>query len=619
MCGFIGAARFDGGLIEGIPAAASARIRWRGPDAYQEQTSKGLVLASARLAIIDLNPEADQPLTSADGAWELVFNGEIYNYRDLAAAYRLSDKARRSDSWTVLELISRIGVVEAHRKLRGMYAFAAWEVNAEQLWLARDPFGIKPVAWTPIENGALFGSDPRSLALWRNHMGLPNSIDGYALAHYLMLGYVPGDTTMWADIRRCAPGSVTVVDKAGARVIDWETPFRDEPIGRPTVAEVEAGIQAAVARHLIADVEVGAFLSGGLDSSLLVSLASKAAGTAMRTYSVGFDSTSVFDESGMAEAMARSIGSRHQTLRIGSGDFRELVGGVVEAFPEPHADAAALPMLALSKRACQDVKVVLTGEGGDEMFGGYRRYWALPLARGRLMQLAARGGHVGELISRFGGRRASQMVSAANSSPAAAYARLLTTSHWDSIIASGGDAAASLVPRVLSRYDTPELANARPDSLRRLELDRHLPESYLEKGDRATMRYGLEARVPLLDLDLARIADRLSNNQLAQVGKTKVLLRQLAKRHLPISVTRAPKRGFSVPLAEWMAGDASAEWTRDALLGGTGLQIGVFDKAGLSSTLQRLGDFETDEKAEAGYRLLILELWCRQCLQSGAL
>jgi asparagine synthase (glutamine-hydrolysing) len=618
VCGFIGAVAFNGGLIQGVPVAASARIRWRGPDAYQEHASRNRILASARLAIIDLNPEADQPLTSADGEWELVFNGEIYNYRDLAITHGLSEKASRSDSWAVLELIGRLGVVEAHRQLRGMYAFAVWEVNAERLWLVRDPFGIKPVAWTPIENGVLFGSDPRSLAIWRNHLGLPREIDAYALTHYLMLGYVPGDATMWADIRRCAPGSATVVDKAGARVIGWETPFQDESIDPPTADEVEAAIRATVVRHLIADVEVGAYLSGGLDSSLVVSLASRAAGAPLRTYSVGFDSTSVFDESGMAEAMARSIRSVHQTLRIGLGDIGELAEGVVEAFPEPHADAAAIPILALSRRARQDVKVVLTGEGGDEMFGGYRRYWALPMARGRLMRLAARG-RFGELASRLGGRRVSQMVSVANSSPAAAYARLLTVSHWDSIIASGGHATTSLVPRVLSRYDTPELANPGADSLRRLDLDRHLPESYLEKGDRATMRCGLEARVPFLDLDLARIAVRLSNKQLAKVGRTKILLRQLAEKHLPTSVTRAPKRGFSVPLRDWMAGDATAQWARDTLLGGAGLQLGVFHQEGLSSTLQQLWGLETDEKAETAYRLLMLELWCRQCLQSGAL
>jgi len=315
--------------------------------------------------------------------------------------------------------------------------------------------------------------------------------------------------------------------------------------------------------------------------------------------------------------VARAIGARHQTLRIGSSQFRGLMEQVVEAFPEPHADAAALPMLALSSRACQDVKVVLTGEGGDEMFGGYRRYWALPLARGRLMHLVARG-QIGQLVSRLGGRRVSQMVSAANYSPTAAYARLLTVSQWDSIVACGGLATTSLVPRVLNRFDTPQLAELRPKSLRRLELERHLPESYLEKDDRATMRCGLEARVPLLDLDLARIAFRLSNEQLATVGRTKILLRKVAERHLPPSVTRAPKRGFSVPLAEWLAQDTTSQWAHDSLLGGIGLQLGVFDRAGLTSALQQIADFDTEQKAETAYRLLILEFWCRECLQNGA-
>jgi asparagine synthase (glutamine-hydrolysing) len=618
MCGFIGRVRFDGGPIDRVPTGAATRIRWRGPDAYEERTSDGRVLASARLAIIDLNPEADQPLTSSDGAWELIFNGEIYNYRDLAASYGLSAKASRSDSWALLDLIGRIGVVDAHRQLRGMYAFAAWEVNSQRLWLVRDPFGIKPVVWTPMEGGALFGSDPRALAIWRKSLGLDRGIDGYALAHYLMLGYVPGDATIWADIRRCAPGSVTAVDKTGVRVIDWDQGVDDEATSPTDAGEVEAAIRASVDRHLIADVEVGAYLSGGLDSSLLVAMATRAARGPLRTYSVGFDAMSVFDESALAEGMARSVGAVHETLRIGLSDLRQLAEGVVEAFPEPHADAAAMPMLALSKRACQDVKVVLTGEGGDEMFGGYRRYWALPMARGSLMRLAARG-RLGELVARLGGRRVGQMVSAANSSPAAAYVRLLTTSHWDAIAASGGTATTALIPRALSRYETRDVAEPGPDSLRRLELDRHLPESYLEKGDRATMRHGLEARVPFLDRDLARVAQRLSNKQLATVGRTKILLRRIAEKHLPQTVTRAPKRGFSVPLAEWMSGSESARWSRDQLLGGVGVQLGVFDQEGLASTVRQLGGFETDEKAETAYKLLILELWCRQCLDSGAL
>jgi asparagine synthase (glutamine-hydrolysing) len=575
-------------------------------------------LASARLAIIDLSPEADQPLSSTDGGWELVLNGEIYNYRELAATYRLSEKAARSDSWALLELIDRIGVVDAQRELRGMYAFAAVERKAQRLWLVRDPFGIKPVSWTPIENGALFGSDPRALAVWRKQMGLGREMDTYALAHYLMLGYVPGDATMWADIHRCAPGTVTVIDQAKTYVVEWNERLQDEKTEAPPADEVEAAIRSSVTRHLIADVEIGAFLSGGIDSSLIVSLANRASGIPLRTYSVGFDSSSVFDETETAAATARVLGSRHQTLRIGVSDFRALVHEAVEAFPEPHADAAALPMLALSKRARQDVKVVLTGEGGDEIFGGYRRYWALPLARGRLMRLAARG-PIGELASRLGGRRVSQIFSAATSSPAAAYARLLTLSHWDSITVAGGPSATALVPRVLSRYDAPGLARPAPDTLRRLDLDRHLPESYLEKDDRATMRFGLEARVPFLDLDLARLAARLPNRQLARFGRTKILLRQLAERHLPRSVTRGPKRGFSVPLSAWIAVGSTAQWVHDTLLDGVGLQLGVFDRTGLSSTLAQLGRFERGEQAEAGYRLLILELWCRECFDSGAL
>ncbi len=617
MCGFIGAIRFDGGEIPAIPSAASKRIRWRGPDAYEEQSATGRVLASARLAIIDLDPEADQPITSSDGDWMLLFNGEIYNYRELAATYGLGTKANRSDSWTLIELIARRGVMGAHQDLRGMYSFAAWEVRAERLWLVRDPFGIKPVVWTPTQNGVLFGSDPRSLAIWRGAFGLSVGIDSYALAHYLMLGFVPGDATMWSDIRRCSPGTVTSIDRAGIQIAQWHDPFRSETDSPPYTDEVDAALNTAVSRHLVADVEVGAFLSGGLDSSLVASIATHLVKTPLRTYSVGFDSSILFDESPVAAQMARSLGARHKTLRLGVSDFIDLAEGVVEAFPEPHADAASMPTLALSRRARQDVKVVLTGEGGDEMFGGYRRYWALRLSRGVLTRLAA-AGPLGALVSRIGGRRVDQIFSASKSSPAVAYARLLTTLHWDLIAASAGPATNGLPAAALRRYESAELANPDANSMRRFELDQHLPESYLEKGDRATMRCGLEARVPFLDVDLARVAARLTNGQLASLGRTKILLRRLALKYLPASVAEAPKRGLRVPLTEWMAAEPSSKWIRQTLSGGAGVRLGVFDQAGLESTLRRLDGFASEEKADGAYRLVMLELWCRQCIDSGA-
>ena len=619
MCGFIGAARFDGSVSPDVPDNIATRICWRGPDSYRLEATRDHSLASARLAIIDLAPEADQPLSTDDGAWELVFNGEIYNYRQLAAQHGLSDRARRSDSWTVLELVALLGVDQARRSLRGMYAFAAWETSASRLWLARDPFGIKPLAWSRVDGGVLFASDPRSIASWRRQLGAPCSLDAYALTHFLMVGYVPGDATAWEGVERLPPGGLLAVDVQGSELHVWDA-FNDQHSGDTwTVDELDAAVRDSVSRHLVADVEVGAFLSGGIDSSLVVSIARREFDAPIRTYSVGFDSDSVANETAAAERMAAKLGTLHTGLHLGAADFRDLVASVAEAFPEPHADPAAMPTIALSKRAREDVKVVLTGEGGDELFGGYRRYWALPLARGKIGRTVGALG-LPAFAARVGSRRLGQVADSVTlGSPGEAYLRYLTQLHWRAMTPVSTLCTPSLVSRVIERYELDAQERPTATSMRLLELRRHLPETYLEKCDRATMRHGLEARVPFLDLDLAAIALRIPDHQLGRPGRTKVLLRQVAARHLPAEVALGPKQGFSVPLNDWLSVPATASWARESLLGGEAVQRGILDAVGLPDVLSDLTKLTGSPQAEAIYRLLCLEMWYRSARGDGAL
>ena len=610
MCGFIGSASCRGVQVPEIPEQAAYRIRWRGPDRFEECGSPSHRMASARLAIIDLNPEANQPLMSADGQWELVFNGEIYNYKELALSHGLSDKAQRSDTWTLLELIGLFGVDKARRLLRGMYAFAAWETNVGRLWLARDAFGIKPLAWTETNGLILFGSDPRSLASWRGVLGDSCEVDPYALTHYLMVGYIPGDSSAWAAIHKVAPGTCVEIGADGARMHDWD-PLQADCGTAPSVEEVEAALIDSVALHLVSDVEVGAFLSGGIDSGLIVALARQYSGAPMRTYSLGFDSSDLHDESVTAARVAEMFGCRHTTVRLSASDFRRLAEEVADAYPEPAADAAAMPTLELSRRARTDVKVVLTGEGGDEMFGGYRRYWALPLARGLLARTATAVG-VGRFARSFGGRRIRQMADASGGTLEEAYVRFLTQQQWQPLLLTSQLATSGRAAEALSRYRLEGGTRPTGKSLQKLELQRHLPESYLEKTDRATMRHGLEARVPFLDLRLASVAMRIAQSQLTRLGHTKPLLRQVANRHLPKDITHAPKRGFSVPLEAWLRVDSNAHWVRETLLGGEAIHLGLLDPEGLSRAVPTLG-------AEAVYRLLALELWARSAKSDLAL
>jgi asparagine synthase (glutamine-hydrolysing) len=610
MCGFIGSATFGAVPAPRIPAEIIDRIQWRGPDAYNQKLEPDHCLGSARLAIIDLDPEANQPLSTFDGAWELVFNGEIYNHQELAVNHGLSERARRSDSWALLELIALIGVQQACRRLRGMYAFAAWERAGPSLWLARDPFGIKPLVWSPVNSHVLFGSDPRCLASWRTQLGVACQLNASSLTHYLMLGYVPGDATAWSEIERIEPGQVIAIDASGIKRHNWD-PFSDQPADQGvTVDDVDAAFRSSVASHLVADVEVGAFLSGGIDSSLITAIARRQFDAPMRTYSVGFDSDTL-DETGAAERMAHTLGTKHVGMRLSAIDFRPLAESVAEAFPEPHADAAAMPTLALSSRASADVKVVLTGEGGDEMFGGYRRYWALPLARRFAAQTAGRLG-LGAVMRRVGGRRLRQVAESVNAEPSAAHLRYLTQVHWNELMSVSPACTPALVESVINRYSTAGHTRPTSRSMRILELRRHLPESYLEKTDRATMRYGLEARVPFLDVELASIVLRLDNRKLARPGRTKVLLRELAARHLPRDVATAPKRGLTVPLAAWLSPPSTARWVNESLLGGEATQQGIFAAPALQTMLGAFGNLRRPGNAEALYRLLALELWCRR-------
>lgn len=616
MCGFIGSVTFGADTTARLSAETAKRIRWRGPDAFGQIATSDHVLASARLAIIDLNSEADQPVASADGEWELVFNGEIYNYRELAAANGLGALAHRSDTWTTLELIARFGVGAAHRQLRGMYAFAAWEKGAKRLWLVRDPYGIKPLAWTTVGATVLFGSDPRTLAVWRTGLGASNRVDAYALTHYLMLGYVPGDSTIWEEIRRVGPGSTVKIDTTGDSVEEWD-PFATAPLQlEVTPDDVARALEASVARHLIADVEIGSFLSGGIDSGLITNFAQRKLESTIKTYSVGFDSRNVPDETAAAERIARAIRTSHTALRVGASDFTRLAQSVAEAFPEPHADPAAMPMLALSERASQDVKVVLTGEGGDEIFGGYRRYWSLPLTRRGVGRIAGRLG-LRFVAQGIGNRRLRQVADSTTGTSGAAFVRHLTQQHWDKVTPVSPLCTAEALEHSIERYQM----NGGPvtaTSMRHLELRRHLPETYLEKDDRTTMRYGLEARVPFLDLDLAAVALALEDRSLALFGKTKVMLRRVATGWLGPDIASAPKRGFTVPVKAWISGPETMKWIRETLLSGSAVSRGIFDAVALSSVIKTAGALGDEASAETLYRLLALELWARDSASEGA-
>lgn len=590
---------------------AHQRLGWRGPDAAATWENDEVLLAHTRLSVIDVSDEANQPL-SYEGV-TLVFNGEIYNYRALASANRLDERAHRSDSWLLLEMLAHRAPSTVVDDLYGMYAFAAYYHAKSELHLCRDAFGIKPLYWTMHEGCVAFASDPLALVEWRRQVGAPVTFARQAIAHYLLLGYMNRCDPAWEEIFAVDPGQTVVISRGGIEAISshvWASEHALVEAEHDLLYEVEDALEHSISRHLVADVPVGIFLSGGIDSGLITAFASRR--NPLKTYSVGFSGAGVQDESPMARGTAELFGCEHTSIRLGGSDFPKLAEEVGEAYPQPFGDAAAMPTLALSRRAREDVKVVLSGEGGDEMFGGYRRLWALPLARSIPLVGVSR-------LSRLtGNRRVAQVVLATRGGDGSGYVQMISPVPLNDIraMAPGLDREFDVA---LSKFDTvfSDETMHRSQSMAGHELRHHLPDAYLEKTDRATMRHGLEARVPFLDMEVLRVARRLPPRLFIRRGETKVALRHVARRNLGHAQAYAPKQGFGVPVATWMHYGKNFDWVRDLVRHGALVESGLVEAHPLAALVRRC---EQDHKSEAHgflYLLLAFELWTQYQDRTG--
>ena len=548
MCGIFATTRPD--LWESRLPEVLSLLRHRGPDGEDVwRSADGPLLAHTRLAIIGLTPEADQPFRSADGSLTITFNGEIYNYREVAGELGIADPI--SDTQVLVEALRRWGVDGLYR-LRGMYAFLAWDQREVRLLAARDPWGIKPLyVLHHASGGVTLSSEIPPLLV------LPEArtIDPAGLATYLSFGHTGQTVTMFERIRKVAPGAAWEWRRDGNGRWDARAsriaPFPVRPLAGPLDRSLTDAIDDSVGAHLVADVEVGVFLSGGTDSTLVAAAASRQVPD-LRTFTLSFPGFPEIDESEMAASNARLLGTRHRTIPVDAGEMREAARSVLGVHGEPFGDAAALPLTILAREARRDVKVALTGEGADELFGGYKRYrvsrmldhpllptvrWATrPLARALAM---ARGDSANaravEALLWGGGVRSHA-------------AMLLGDLNALSQIGSGGMTAAG----VLARTDWEAVADGGGErrTARDFDLRRWLPNMYLEKADRATMAHSLEARVPYLDPVVAAVADRSVDRRFG-----KELLAAELRRRLPEVRLPDQKKGLSVDLRSLLEGD----------------------------------------------------------------
>lgn len=573
--------------------AMTESIAHRGPDSSGcwIDAAAGVALGHRRLAVVDLSEAGAQPMTSASGRHVIVFNGEIYNHRDLRAELEAAGGAPtwrgQSDTETLLAAIDAWGVGEAAARTVGMFAFAVWDREMRVLTLARDRLGEKPLYYGWQLRGGeaafLFASELRAL---RTHPAFEGEVDRGALTLFMRHSYIPDPHTIFVGLSKLPPGCLATVSVASPEPIVtryWDGAAAAErwardplPADRPeaVIDALEALLRDAVARQMVADVPLGAFLSGGVDSSLVTALMQAQSSRPVRTFTVGFREPG-FDEAGHAKRVAAHLGTDHTELYVGPETLLDVVSLLPQIYDEPFSDASQIPTYLVAQLARRRVTVALSGDGGDELFAGYGRYrqaatfwrWmggapqflrgagaaiveAVPAtAWARLAGFTGRGG------AADGAAAAGQRIHRA-----AGYARSrsLDELHWR-IVSHWTDPAALVArgrePPTVLRGAEPGLAGlGAVERMMARDMLSYLPGDVMTKVDRAAMRVSLETRAPLLDHRVVEFALRIPVSLKLRNGASKWILRQVLHRHVPAAIVERPKMGFSVPIAAWLRG-----------------------------------------------------------------
>jgi len=561
MCGITGFWKRPSGA-EGDLGTMTKTLVHRGPDEGGLFAEGPVGLGNRRLSILDLEG-GRQPVYNEDGSLVVVYNGEIYNYPSLrraleARGHRFSTSA---DTEILVHAYEEYGL-EFMSHLRGMFAFALYDRHRRRLILARDPFGIKPLIYTELPQGVFFASEIRALLALPF---FPREPDLQALALYAAFNYIPAPFTAWKAARRLPPGHWMLIEEGHIQFVRSYVTWPSEPA--PTtideaIARLQDTLAESVQAHLLADVPVGAFLSGGLDSSLVVALAQQSASQPLRTFTVSFPDWPTYDEARYARIVARALGTQHHEIPVTAHEIQEVLWASVQHLDEPFADSSLVNVALISKVAREQVKVVLSGDGGDEFFAGYNKYQGLEMAR-RLRFLGKGGAWLAQLPwpERRGtkiGERLRQMRKLLRLMRPEAFERYIRATLATDLEAWRQRLAPSAFPSPedVLRPIWQEAQVRYPDDPvnRWLWSDVHfvLPYDMLRKVDTASMMHSLEVRVPFVDREVARLAFRLPGRWKLAGLQRKWILRQIARHLLPQEIIQRPKGGFGIPIGEWM-------------------------------------------------------------------
>jgi len=593
----------------------TAALRHRGPDDEGFFLGPGAALGHRRLSIID-REGGHQPIASEDGSLHIIFNGEIYNHGELRPSLEQRGHRYRtaSDTETILHLVEEESVPGLNR-LNGMWAFAIWDGNRHRLLLARDRLGIKPLYYARVDGLFLFASEIKSLMA----SGLvPLDLDPAALAAYLECQYVPSPRTIFQAVRKLPPGHVLQADAAGIRLERyWRPTFRLEtmPVFEDAAERLRELVTDSVRLRLLSEVPLGAFLSGGIDSSIVVGSMSRLMSRPVKTFTVGFRGAGWYDESPEAEAVGRHFGTDHHTLEVDSLDLPAHLEQTVRALDEPMADPASIPTYLISRYARQWVTVALTGEGADELFGGYHHY--------RFERFLSRLGPLGRLAGRAGSFLPARFVPPGARKGLEAAALMEPDRHLRVRATLAPLEVASLLrqsPAGLRRATRDALEEALEwypsrDPVNRLlfqDLATWLHDDLLMKVDKMSMLASLEARVPFLDYRIVEFLFSLPGSYKIRRGGSKSLLRAAFADFIPARTLARRKHGFALPIQRWLRHELR-DYVQDHFASGSDSFYDHLDRSAVDGILDQFYRRGIDRSLPL-WILLCLKVWCRQTL-----
>ncbi len=653
MCGIAGFwdARHRLGAVTGedVVRRMTRAISHRGPDdeGYFQQAEVGIALGHRRLSIVDLSPEGHQPMTSASGRYVMVFNGEVFNHNRLRPELNTAGASFRghSDTEVMLAAFEHWGLENALARFIGMFAFALWDRETQTLILARDRLGIKPLYCGWVGGTFVFGSELKAIAAIP---GFANPVDRDALTLQLRHNYIPAPYSIYQNIHKLTPGTLLRVDQAMALTLaDAETLAvhsqaywsargvaeagmcgRLDLSDGEAVAELEKLLRDAVALRMEADVPLGAFLSGGVDSSLVVALMQAQSPRPVQTFSIGFDDAE-YDEARHAKAVADHLGTDHHELYVSAQDALDVVPRLPMMFDEPFSDSSQIPSYLVSRMARKHVTVSLSGDGGDELFSGYKRYFLgrrlwqsmaglpLPLRRGFAAALRVAPQFLAGSLLLGTSLLPPTLRIKDPANKIARLAKLLPAPTWDALyrgLVSHWDQPATLVlgangepPTALTDWRGQADLEDVVERMMFTDLVSYLPDDILTKVDRTSMAVSLEARVPLLDHRVVELAWRLPMRQKVRNGQGKWLLRQVLYQYVPRTLIERPKQGFAVPIGQWLRGPLR-DWAEDLLSERRLKNEGFFDPV----PIRRLWANHLSGQVDEYYRLwdvLMFQAW----------